>query len=230
MNHVAQETHLTMRVVDHIRAQIESGALSPGDKVPPEREFARSLKISRASLRIGIGHLVAMGVIRVRHGKGTFVVDGPPKFGSTAFEMLGSLHGFLPGQIFEARYLVEGSLATLAAERRREEHLALLAEEVAEMYAAVEEQEEYLNHDIGFHRVLAQASGNPILAALMETILTALYGELQKGVQPPRNLKALADTHRGIYRAIRKRNGTEARRLLEQHLAFAECADSFAPR
>jgi len=216
------ETHLAMRVVDHIRAQLESGTLSPGDRIPPEREFARRLNISRASVRSGIGRLVAMGIVLVRHGKGTFVADGPPKFGSAEFEMLSSLHGFQSWQMFEARRLLEGNLAALAAERCREKHFALLAEEVAEMYASIESPEEYLIHDISFHRALAQASGNPILAALMETILTVLYRGLRRTSQQPNNLKALADTHREIYRAIRARNGIEARRLLEQHLASAE--------
>jgi GntR family transcriptional repressor for pyruvate dehydrogenase complex len=52
-----------MDVVDHIRSLIENGTLKPGDRIPPEREFARSLKISRASLRTGIGYFAAMGVM-----------------------------------------------------------------------------------------------------------------------------------------------------------------------
>ncbi|MGB7743140.1 MAG: winged helix-turn-helix domain-containing protein, partial [Terracidiphilus sp.] len=57
--------HRTMHVVNHIRSLIENGTLQPGDKIPPEREFARTLKISRASLRTGIGYLAAMGVMKV---------------------------------------------------------------------------------------------------------------------------------------------------------------------
>ena len=74
------DTHRTTQVVNHIRSLIENGTLKPGDKTPPEREFARSLKISRASLRTGIGYLAAMGVMKVRHEVGTFVADGPPEF------------------------------------------------------------------------------------------------------------------------------------------------------
>jgi GntR family transcriptional regulator, transcriptional repressor for pyruvate dehydrogenase complex len=51
------ETDRTMHVVNHIRLLIENGTLQPGDKIPPEREFANTLKISRASLRSGIGYL-----------------------------------------------------------------------------------------------------------------------------------------------------------------------------
>jgi GntR family transcriptional repressor for pyruvate dehydrogenase complex len=218
------EAHLTMQVVNHIRAMIEDGTLKPGDKIPPEREFARKLKISRASLRTGIGYMAAMGVMKVRHGVGTFVADGPPEIGKSSLGLLGALHGFKSWQMFEARLLLESSLAALAAERGKEEHLTILAEEVAEMYATVDDPEEYLIHDVRFHRTIAQASGNPILAALMETITTALYDERRKTVELSRNLKDSADTHREIYRAIRAKNSDEARKVMERHLELAKSA------
>ena len=224
------EAHLTMQVVNHIRAMLESGTLKPGDKIPPEREFANKLKISRASLRTGIGYLAAIGVMKVRHGVGTFVADGPPEIGKSSMGFMGALHAFQPWQMFEARLLLESGLAELAAERGSEKHLTILAEEVAEMYATVEHPEEYLIHDVRFHRTIAQASGNPILAALMETVTTALYDDRRKTVEHARNLKESAETHREIYRAIRAKNGPEARRLMTHHLEIARSEQADEPR
>jgi len=218
------ESHLTMQVVNHIRAMIEDGTLKPGEKIPPEREFAAQLKISRASLRTGIGYMAAMGVMKVRHGVGTFVADGPPEIGRSSLGLLGALHGFKSWQMFEARLLLESNLASLAAERGKEQHLTMLAEEVAEMYATVDDPEEYLIHDVRFHRTIAQASGNPILAALMETVTTALYDERRKTVGLTRNLKDSADTHREIYRAIRNKDSKEARKVMERNLEVAKSA------
>ncbi len=220
----APDTHRTMQVVNHISALIESGELQPGDKIPPEREFARSLNISRASLRTGIGYLAAMGVMKVRHGVGTFVADGPPQLGKASFSLLGALHGFQPWQMFEARLMLESNLAALAAERGKEEHHSALAEEVTEMYAAVDKPSEYLIHDVLFHRIIAQASGNPILAAVMETITSALYEKRHRTVERSRDLRESAEMHREIYRAIRTRNPLEARKAMEQHLRLAETA------
>ncbi|MGA9673329.1 MAG: winged helix-turn-helix domain-containing protein, partial [Terracidiphilus sp.] len=101
------DTQRTQQVVNHIRAKIEDGTLKPGDKIPPEREFAKSLNISRASLRTGIGYLAAVGVMKVRHGVGTFVADGPAEFGKASLGLLGALHGFKSWQMFEARKLLE---------------------------------------------------------------------------------------------------------------------------
>jgi len=219
-----QTTHRTMQVVNHIRSLIENGTLQPGDKIPPEREFARSLKISRASLRTGIGYLAAMGVMKVRHGVGTFVADGPPEFGKASLSLIGALHGFQSWQMFEARIILESHLAALAAERGKEEHHAALAEEVAEMFAAINSPSDYLIHDLLFHRTISQASGNPILAAIIETITSALYDSRRKTVERSTDLRESAEMHREIYRAIRTRRGKEAHNLMEQHLRMAQIA------
>lgn len=218
------ESHLTMQVVNHIRGMIEDGTLKPGEKIPPEREFAQKLKISRASLRTGIGYMAAMGIMKVRHGVGTFIAEGPPEIGRSSLGLLGALHGFKSWQMFEARLLLEGKMAALAAERGKEEHFTQLAEEVAEMYATVDDPEEYLIHDVRFHRTIAVASGNPILASLMETITSALYDGRRKTVSLTRSLRDSADVHREIYRAIRGRNSAEAQRLMERHIQHAKDA------
>jgi GntR family transcriptional regulator, transcriptional repressor for pyruvate dehydrogenase complex len=219
-----QTTHRTMQVVNHIRSLIENGTLQPGDKIPPEREFARSLKISRASLRTGIGYLAAMGVMKVRHGVGTFVADGPPEFGKASLSLIGALHGFQSWQMFEARIILESHLAALAAERGKEEHHAALAEEVAEMFAAINSPSDYLIHDLLFHRIISQASGNPILAAIIETITSALYDSRRKTVERSTDLRESAEMHREIYRAIRTHKTKEAHNLMEQHLRMAQIA------
>ncbi len=218
------ETHRTMQVVNHVRALIENGTLQPGDQIPPEREFARTLSISRASLRTGIGYLAAMGVMKIKHGVGTFVADGPPDFGGASLSLMGALHGFQSWQMFEARIILESNLAALAAERGREEHFAAMAEEVAEMFAALTNPTDYLIHDVLFHRVIAQASGNPILAAIMETVTSSMYDGRRGTVERALDLRESAEMHREIFRAIRARNQQSARALMEQHLRMAQTA------
>jgi GntR family transcriptional repressor for pyruvate dehydrogenase complex len=228
------DTHRTMQVVNHIRKLIEDGTLRPGDKIPPEREFAQMLNISRASLRTGIGYLAAMGVMKIRHGVGTFVADGPPEFGKSSFDLMGALYGFQLWQMFEARLILESHLAALAAERGKEEHHSALAEEVTEMYATFDKPGEYLIHDVSFHRIIARASGNPILAAVMETITSAMYDKRRKTVERSTDLRQSAELHREIYKAIRARKPEEASHLMEKHLKLAQQAQgqeaAYAPR
>lgn len=217
-------THRTMQVVNHIRSLIENGTLQPGDKIPPEREFARTLNVSRASLRTGIGYMAAMGVMKVRHGVGTFVADGPPEFGKASLGLMGALHGFQTWQMFEARIILESNIAALAAERGKDEHHAALAEQVAEMFAAMENPAEFLIHDVLFHRIISQASGNPILAAVIETVTSALYEKRRKTVERSIDMRESAEMHREIYRAIRTRKPQEASKLMEEHLRMAQAS------
>jgi GntR family transcriptional repressor for pyruvate dehydrogenase complex len=219
-------SQLTLQVVDYVRGLIASGKLHPGDRLPPERELARELKISRSSLRAGIGFLAAMGVLKSRHGAGTFVSSGPPALDSSSLTVLGVLHGFLPWQMFEARLVIEASVASLAAERATDEHIAELAEEVAEMYASLDDPQEYLIHDVRFHRTIARAAGNPILAALMETITANLYDNRRLTVANSHDLKESAEMHREIYRAIRSHNPPQAKLSMEHHLNLARMAQA----
>jgi len=217
-------TDRTMQVVNHVRSLIENGVLKPGDRIPPERQLALTLKISRASLRAGIGYLAAMGVMKVRHGVGTFIEDGPAEFNAASLGLMSALYGFQFWQMFEARMILEGSLAALAAERGTEGDHAALAEQVAEMYAVADNPADFLLHDVLFHRTIAQASGNPILAALIKTITAAMYEKRLKTVERASYLRDMAEMHREIFRAIRAHDPAEARKRMEQHLLAAENA------
>jgi GntR family transcriptional repressor for pyruvate dehydrogenase complex len=215
---------MAMRVVERIRELLEKGTLKAGDKLPPEREFARTLAISRSSLRAGIGYLAAMGLLQVRHGVGAFISESPTQFGAASLPFLDALHGYEMGQLFEARRVLEGHLASLAAERTSERHLAQMAEELEEMDATVGVPQDYLIHDVRFHRIIAQAAGNSILAAIMESLTGALYADRRANTEQTANLTLTTTLHRDIYRAIRSGNARAARQAMDRHLQEAEVA------
>src|SRR5437867_11515199 len=212
------------QVVIQVRAMIREGKLRPGDRLPPERELAKRLGISRASLRHGLRFLAAIGVLTSRHGSGTYIADGPPALDSEPLRMLAELHRFTPNEMFEARKLLEVGLAGLAARNARDEHLAMMSEEVVEMYATLDDPQEYLVHDIRFHRAIAAASGNQILAALMNMVSTAMYERRRATVERATDLKESAEFHRKIYRLIRARKSDEARAAMGEHLELAQRA------
>ena len=114
----------------------------------------------------------------------------------SALNMLAGLHGFTTEKMFEARRLVEVAVAGLAAEHATDEHLRIMSEEVTETYAALDNPQEYLIHDFGFHRAVGAASGNPILAAIMEMIAEVLYQRRCKTVGRSRDLKESVEMHR----------------------------------
>jgi GntR family transcriptional repressor for pyruvate dehydrogenase complex len=212
------------QVVIQVRDMIREGKLKPGDRLPSERELAKHLGINRASLRAGLRFLAAMGVLTSRRGSGTYIADGPPALDSGPLHMLAALHGFTTDKMFEARRLVEVAVAGLAAEHATDEHLRIMAEELTETYAALDNPQEYLVHDFGFHRAVAAASGNPILATFMEMVADILYQRRCKTIDRSRDLRESVEMHRKIYRAIRARNADKARAAMSEHLILAERA------
>jgi GntR family transcriptional regulator, transcriptional repressor for pyruvate dehydrogenase complex len=214
----------TERVVVQVREMIRQGQLRPGDQLPPEREFAKRLGISRSSLRPGLRFLAAMGILNSRHGSGTFIADLPSSLESEPLKFLAALQRFTPDEMFETRRLIEVGIAGLAAERASDDHLATMADELTEMYATLDDPQQNLIHDIRFHRAVANSSGNPILAALMDMLSTAIYERRRLTVSQATNLKESAGMHRRIYRSIRARNAAEARSAMSEHLNVAQSA------
>jgi GntR family transcriptional regulator, transcriptional repressor for pyruvate dehydrogenase complex len=214
------------QVVAYVRGLIEQGALRPGDRLPPERELAGRVGVSRPSVRAGLRALAAMGVVQTRHGAGTFITDGPPVLGSEPLSFLAALHGFTRAEMFEARRVLEVGAAGLAAERATGDQIATLAEEVTGMFASLEDAQTFLIHDIRFHRAVAAASGNPILASLVEMVSAIFYEQRRRTAEraPDRDLKEAAEMHRAVYQAIRARDGEAAGMLMGRHLLLAQQA------
>lgn len=212
------------QVVEQIRSLIAKGDLRPGDRLPAERELAKQLGISRPSIRAGLRMLVARGVLKAKHGSGTYVADGPPSLDSEQLSLLADLHGFTFDQMFEARQVLEVQVAGLAAERATAEHLATLSEEVVEMYAALDDPQKYLIHDIKFHRAIAAASENPILATLVEMVSAVMYDQRRETIGRAHDFKESVEMHQRVYRAIRSHNSAEARSAMHEHLALAHKA------
>ena len=213
-------------VVQHVRGLIERGELRPGDRLPPERELAVQLGVSRPSVRAGLRSLAAIGILQTRHGAGTFITDGPPTLGTEPLSFLAALHGFTQDEMYEARRALEVGVAGLAAERATDDQIATIAEEVTSLFASLDEPQEFLRHDIRFHRAVAAASGNPILASLVEMVSTIFYEHRRRKVEEAGDLKESAQMHRAIYHAIRAREPKRARAAMNEHLLLAQETES----
>lgn len=209
-----------------LRGMVHRGELRAGDRLPPERDLARMLGVSRPTLRAGISSLAAVGVLRSRPGAGTFVVEaeGSPSLDSGPLRMMASLHGFTSAEMFEARRSLEMAIAGLAAERATGEQMAAMAEEITEMYASLDDPEQFLVHDMRFHQMVAAASGNRILTSLMNMVATILFDVRRKTVKRAKDLKESAEMHRHVYRAIRDRDPAAARDAMRDHLIRAQKA------
>jgi GntR family transcriptional repressor for pyruvate dehydrogenase complex len=220
--------NISQEVVLRLRDMIHRGEIQAGDKLPPERDLAKLLNVSRPTLRAGIRSLVAIGVLRSKQGAGTFVIanDGPPSLDGNQLRLLASLRGFTSAEMFEARLALEMAVAGLAAERVTSDTLASLAEELAGIFGSIDEPEQFLVHDMNFHQLVATASGNRILTSLMNMVTTILFDVRSKTVKRAKDLKESAEMHRTIYRAIRNKDIEAARNAMRDHLLTAQAAQA----
>ena len=214
----------TEEVVARISELIKSAQLKPGDRLPPERNLAKQIGVSRPVLRAGLRDLSSMGVLKARQGAGTFVADGPPTLDSKPLRLLAALQGFSFDHMFETRSILEVGAAGLAAERATSEQLATLADEIAEMYASLNNPQEYLVHDIRFHRAIAQASGNPTLATVVEMVSAVMYERRRDTIERAHDFTESLELHQQVYRAIRARQPDEARAAMREHIVRAQKA------
>jgi GntR family transcriptional repressor for pyruvate dehydrogenase complex len=211
-------------VLGKIRRMIETGELKRGDRLPAERQLAERFKMSRGSLRAALHSIAGMGLIQFRHGSGTYITDGPPVLSEGPLSLLARLHGFTDDEMFEARRQLEVGVAGLAAERATPDQLDRMLSNITGMTRKLADPQKYLVHDIDFHREIAAASNNPILAALVEMVSTALYRQRRQTVSQARDLGDSLAMHKRIYRAIADADPAGAREAMNQHLLQAQRA------
>jgi GntR family transcriptional regulator, transcriptional repressor for pyruvate dehydrogenase complex len=218
----------TQEVVIRLREMIQCGELSAGDRLPPERDLAKLLGVSRPTLRAGIRSLSTVGILQSRQGAGTFVVaaaDSPVLDGSQ-LKLLAALHGFTSEEIFEVWISLEVSNASFAAQRATTEQIKQMNKEIGKMNASFNDSEKFFEHEKRFHDIIASASQNRVLTALTNMIAAILF-EFQRKVVSANHLKDLAEQNHKIYLAIRERNSKNAGEAMSESLPKKQAAYLF---
>lgn len=162
------------RVVEVLARRIDSGQLSPGDKLPGEANLATELSVSRPIIREALGQLRERGYVTTVNGSGTYVQS--PDAETIADALRRHLRLADPGainvaQLYEARAAIEVTAARLAAERASQESLDTLEGLLHSMRDSATRSTSYSSADMAFHVELARASGNPLLPTLLEPLV-----------------------------------------------------------
>lgn len=223
-----QKTSVSQQVVDYVLGCIDRGELKQGDCLPGEREFAESLGISRVPLREGISALAAMGIVEKRHGEGNFIAEFSSDVLGRILHTYTMLDHTLANDLFEARSLIEGAAARLAARNATEGDIAALREltkQMEEDVPAYVKGERTLSHmlkqDDLFHLQCAAASHNEFYIQfinIMHTIGTdmGLY-ENTYGRTPEKYYVSL-DFHHRLVNAIEAGEEQLAQDIMAHHI------------
>jgi DNA-binding FadR family transcriptional regulator len=209
-------------VIVQVEEAIAAGRLRPGDRLPPERELAAQLQVSRASVREAMRVLEAFGVIVPRRGRGAdagSVVTAAGQNGLAGLLRIYSLLNNVPlGDLVDLRVAVETMTAREAAERRQGARLA----ELAAGMTAVTDRGAFLQLDTDFHVELARASGNALAPLLMEALRETIARKMRAAFDAVEDWDAtrerIAADHAAIASAIEAGDSERAASTVEEHI------------
>lgn len=204
-----------------LRELVEESGLVPGDKLPPERELAERLGMSRTSVRQALTLLRAMGAVEPRQGDGVYLrrqVSDSSEGVSVAGA--GELRRYQPAAVMEAREGLEIQLARLAARRRTPHDLEVMRQALDGMGRAIVAGRDVTEFDKRFHEQIARSADSPLLQELIEQ----LAGQVKETrmislARPGRAERSLAG-HRQILAAIEQRHEDGAAEAMREHLMF----------
>jgi DNA-binding FadR family transcriptional regulator len=223
-----------------LMADIARGDFRVGDCLPSEAELAEQFAASRGVVREALRSLEERSVVRVRHGRGA-VVSPARDWNLLDADVLAATIGTaaspsILGELLEVRRILEIEAAGLAAERAGAEDLTAAADALARMTTLVPRAErssvaEDLFHeaDVGFHNAVVRASGNRILARVVEPIQRTLYTARRPLAHPEVRAQLAIPEHKAILSGIASRDPNAAREAMRRHLdTIAGYLDEYA--
>jgi GntR family transcriptional repressor for pyruvate dehydrogenase complex len=207
------------QVAKQLLALVQNGSLKAGQQLPPERELATTLQVSRPSLREALRALSLLGVLRIRQGGGVYVSSLDPE------SLLAPLHFFISldtrnlEDLFEARMVVESEITRIAALKISPENLAVLKDCVDFEAHELTDEDKFIESDVKFHQVLFESVDN----AFLQRFATSLHilGKASREITghiPGVIEKSLHD-HERIVSAIEAGDANAAADAMKQHLS-----------
>jgi DNA-binding FadR family transcriptional regulator len=212
---------LTHECVQQLTAQIVSGKLAPGARLPTEQEMIAAMGVSRTVVREAVAALRAEGLVETRQGVGAFVANNARRPFRIELDGLESIAEVL--QVMELRTGVEIEAAGFAAERASKSGVQKITDAYNAIDLAIERGELGIDQDFAFHCSIAEATGNPKFLRFLEylgrfIIPRQTINLTSGGVQRTAALRTFQKEHRLILDAIEARNVTQARAAMRSHL------------
>lgn len=213
---------LYLEVADQIERLIQSGEIKPGERLPPERDLAKSFEVSRPTVREAMIALEVAGLVEIRTGSGIYALDSAPK-GGVIQQSIEDVPG--PFEILEARLVIEPETAALAAARISEEQVEALESALSIMadssYSVVEREKA----DERFHCTIMEASNNSGLDSIVQWLwelrnnsdISVLF---QKRIRET-GMHPSVEEHRRVLSALKSRDPVRARSAMQAHISNA---------
>lgn len=208
---------LYQQVADQIRSVIEASRFAPGTRLPPERELALQLGVSRPSLREALIALEIEGRVEIRMGSGVYVCAAPV----TGSAEPGAL-GESPTELMQVRSVLEGAVVLQAAARVTRSNLERVKACLESMRQEIVRGNAPVDSDRRFHVAIAEMTGNSLLARLVGELFDGRHGpissRMSRQAESPRTWEAALHEHEAICKALEMRDPQEAAAAMHTHL------------
>jgi GntR family transcriptional regulator, transcriptional repressor for pyruvate dehydrogenase complex len=203
-------------VFEDLHQRIRSGEWLVGDRLPSITQLAKQLQVSTASVREALRSLQSIGLVKIEHGRGVFVISA-----HHATELPAQFQDVSTGLIIalaETRRILEPELAAMAAERATWAELDEIKQLAEKMEAQALQDIDYVEPDMLLHRRIAQAARNPILYQMMESVAELLLESRKLTSREPGMTMRAVRYHLLIAEALADRNSAQARLLMLAHM------------
>jgi len=209
-----------LEIAQHLADRISAGDHPVGERLPPERDLAQSLGVSRTTVREALLALEIMRFIEIRVGAGVYVL--PSHMRDRSRGDLISTAEVGPYEMLEVRRVVEGQSAYLAAARATTAQLDRIAATVDRMAAVIDDISSFDMIDTDFHALIAQAADNAVLEMyvgnLWQMRQTSLWDRWYDQTRNPANRRRSVEDHRQILSAMQRRRPEAAQAAMFQHI------------
>jgi len=211
------------KIVDRILDLIRRKELSPGDRLPPERELAQVMNVSRASIREAMRSLSLMNIVDMRHGSGTYVSSLNPDLLVERLEMVFLLNDASFLDLIQARKIIEPGLAALAAEIATQEDISALEDIIKRSYECLETDPWSFPHlDIEFHLKVAEIAQNSTLSRFMQAITRLSTASSTRTTDNAESVRLAIGSHNAIVDEIKAHESELSRLMMLKHLTQVE--------
>lgn len=214
-----QSSKVFEQIVEQIERRILSGELRSGDRLPSERELGEQFHVSRTAVREAMKTLAQKGLVDMRPGRGTIVIDGTSRAVKHSLGLMLSVGQEEGSQkLVEVREILEPEIAALAAARATEEEIDAMREAVEIMESNLTNANAYIIADNDFHRALARGTQNVLILRLVDSIVDLLSEQRKQIFAVDGGPERGQFHHKRLLDAVIRRDPEVARQAMRAHL------------
>jgi len=208
-------------VVKQLVALLTAGELTPGSRLPPERQLAERLGVGRSAVREALAALEILGIVTVRPGSGTYLRDTTSELLPTTLSWGLMLNAARTRELIEVRGGLEVQAAAYAAERATDVDVEKLRGYIETMAASLEDLDAFLQADIRFHLQIALSADNVVLKDLLQSTRSLLRLWVERGLSERDQAEAAYREHLAVFEAIEAHDPEAALQAMRDHMATA---------